>query len=60
MKLLKAITHPNIVKYIDSFVNGTKFYIIMEYCEKGDLDTYLNRFKLTLDIPESKIWKFII
>lgn len=60
MKLLKSINHPHIVKYIDSFQKESKFYIIMEYCEKGDLNDYLQRTSLNFDIPEWKVWKIFI
>ena len=55
--------HQHIVKYIDSFMEGTKFCIVMEYCEKGDLSDYLRRVSgppLRMDIPEWKIWRFLI
>lgn len=32
----------------------------MEYCEKGDLNEYISRFGVSMDIPESRIWKVII
>lgn len=53
MKLLKNITHPNIVKYVDSFTIESKFYIIMEHCEKGDLNDYLLRTGSQYPIAES-------
>ena len=56
-------THRHIVKYIDSFLTGTKFNIVMEYCEKGDLSDYIRRAsapQFKMDIPEWKIWRFFI
>ena len=50
----------HIVKYIDSFLKSSKFYIIMEYCEKGDLNEYIYRHGMNMDLPESKIWRFIL
>lgn len=32
-KLLKDLKHPNIVEYIDSYIEDGQFIIIMEYCE---------------------------
>lgn len=32
-KLLKDLTHTNIVDYIDSFIEDGFFIIVMEYCE---------------------------
>jgi mitosis inhibitor protein kinase SWE1 len=60
MKVLKSISHPHIVKYIDSFNTGSKFYIIMEYCDKGDLSEYLLRTGTQYDMPEWKVWRLLI
>ena len=39
-------THKHVCRYIDSFQgSGNKLYLIMEYCEKGDLNQYLVRIK---------------
>ena len=56
-------SHPHIVKYIDSYIDGNKFYIFMECCEKGDLNDFMKRIngnQFKLELPEWKIWKFII
>lgn len=37
VELLKRLEHPNIVSYIDSFVEGGVLVVIMEYCEEGDM-----------------------
>lgn len=48
INVLKSLSHPNIIKVYDSFdivneENEEEFIvIIMEYCEKGDLLTYIN------------------
>ena len=43
---MRDVKHRYICKYIDSFTtNGNKLYLIMEYCDKGDLAQYLNRIK---------------
>jgi serine/threonine protein kinase len=64
MQIMSVIPpHPHVVKLIDSFNLGSKFYIVVEYCDKGDLSDYLRRTSappLVLEIPELKIWKFII
>ena len=41
-------THKNVCRLIDSFVgnkNGYKLYLVMEYCDKGDFDQFLERNK---------------
>lgn len=45
IKILKTLSHPNIIKYIDSFEikNNDKEFIVLitEYCEKGNLLSYI-------------------
>ena len=35
--LMSKVHHRYIVRYIESFVDKNKLYLIMDYCEKGDL-----------------------
>lgn len=37
-----SLHHPNIVKFISSGVSGSIFYIIMEYCNKGNLLDFMD------------------
>lgn len=45
---MKKLQHPNIVHYHNSFQEGSKLYIVMEYVDGGDLMSYIsdrkNRF----------------
>lgn len=51
---------PNIVKYFDSFVfNDSKINIIMEFCEHGDLHSYLKKLNRRT-LSENAVWKFFI
>ena len=35
---MRKVFHKHIVRYVDSFIaGGNKLYLIMEYCDKGDL-----------------------
>lgn len=46
VKLLSGMRHPTIVAFRDSFVSGQgELCILMEYCDKGDLSTYLQQNK---------------
>jgi len=59
-QLMKKIRHRYIVKYIESFNKGDHLYLVMEYCEKGDLHQYLQRTGKGMQVPEVRIWKLFI
>ena len=41
-QLMSKVMHRNVCKYICSFIaNKNKLYLVMEYCDKGDLKSYL-------------------
>ena len=41
VKLLSELQHPNIVQYVESFTEGGCVNMVMEYCEAGDLFTFI-------------------
>ena len=43
IEILKICQHPNIIHLYEVFENENYFYIIMEYCEGGDLFSYLEK-----------------
>ena len=45
IELLKKLNHPNVVKYYKHFKENNKIYIIMEYFDNGDLNTYIKVLK---------------
>ena len=50
-----------IVQYFESFEQNNNFYIVMEYCDKGDLNDYIQKIKQKKTfIPENEIWKYFI
>ena len=60
VNILHELHHPNIVRYYDRIIDkkNTKIYIIMEYCEGGDIGLLIKRLKKTNElIPEEIIWK---
>ena len=62
INILKDIKHNNIVQYYDKIQDKTnsKIYILMEYCNGGDLQNYLNQIKKNNQcIPEDSIWTII-
>jgi serine/threonine protein kinase len=54
--IMGSLNSRNIVTYVDSFVNGDKVSIIMEYCENGDLESLIKASKLT----EGQIWRYFL
>ena len=47
VNLLRELKHENIVRYHDRIIDKvtTKIYIIMEYCEGGDLAQFIGKHK---------------
>ncbi|VDP79702.1 unnamed protein product [Echinostoma caproni] len=52
--VLAKMNHPNIVRYCDSFEDCGSLYIVMEYCDQGDLYHKISAQKGVL-FPESQI-----
>ena len=63
-EILSSLNNKYIVKYIESFQMGQNIYIVMEYCEKGDLCTYMTerqkKLKSNYYFNEDFIWKLFI
>lgn len=60
---LKELHHPQIVSYVDRYLDKarSKIFIIMEYCENGDLARYIKRHKQERSfIAEDKIWSVLV
>merc|ERR1719506_2167810 len=59
-KVLAALKHPYIVNYRESFMDGHKLCIIMDYAEKGDLFKTIDRARRKFQkLPEAKILRWI-
>lgn len=59
VKVLSSLQHPNIVKYVDSFTDGGKLNIVMEYASQGDLYDKIKLQKTKL-FTEEKILDWFI
>ena len=60
VNILRDLNHPNIVRFYDRLVDkrNQKIYIIMEYCEGGDLSQIIKHcLRANEHIKEDFIWK---
>ncbi|KAF9971332.1 G2-specific serine/threonine protein kinase [Actinomortierella ambigua] len=62
VNILKDLKHPNIVDFIERVIDREKsiIYIIMEYCEYGDLATVIRNHKeQNVPIEEEYVWSIL-
>lgn len=47
VNLLRELKHPHIVRYYDRIIDrtNTTIYIVMEFCEGGDLSALISKHK---------------
>jgi NIMA (never in mitosis gene a)-related kinase len=41
VRILAGLNSRYVVKYFDSFMDNCTLNIVMEYCDKGDIDVFL-------------------
>ena len=61
--VLKQLNHQNIVRYIEKIEvhEQKKIYIVMEYCEHGDMSQLIKKCKAEKDfVAEDVIWKIFM
>ena len=42
-KVLKKINNTNVVRYIDDFETINHAYLVLEFCNEGDLEEYIEK-----------------
>ncbi|XP_046390274.1 serine/threonine-protein kinase Nek1-like [Ischnura elegans] len=60
VNVLRELRHPNIVRYFDRIIHkeSTTIYIIMEWCEGGDLAALIGKCRRThAYVAEAFVWK---
>eukprot|EP01017_Pseudomicrothorax_dubius_P042505 TRINITY_DN6946_c0_g1_i1.p1 TRINITY_DN6946_c0_g1~~TRINITY_DN6946_c0_g1_i1.p1 ORF type:complete len:691 (-),score=136.09 TRINITY_DN6946_c0_g1_i1:99-2171(-) len=60
VRLMQLLDHPNIIRYLDSFISDNELIIVTEWAELGDLKRLL-KTAVQDDIPleEPKIWEYL-
>ena len=63
--ILSSLDNKYVVKFYKSFKKNQNIYIIMEYCDNGDLCTFLSRMKKnrindTYYLSKDDVWKLFI
>jgi NIMA (never in mitosis gene a)-related kinase len=43
--ILSQLESPYVVRYFDSFISGDSLHLVMEYCNKGDLQRLIKKMK---------------
>ena len=60
--MLKRLDHPNIVKYLNWFIDNklNELFIAVEWAEKGDLKLVIKRaIEEEVSFPEKRIWEYV-
>lgn len=60
-KVLSQMTHSNITMYIESFIEGSKLYIVMEHADGGDLTAAVKRRASSgMKWPENEVMRIFV
>ena len=64
-QILSSLNNKYVVKFYESFKMNQNIYILMEYCDNGDLCTFLNKVKKARKddnyyLDEDFVWKLFI
>lgn len=55
ISIMRSIMHENIIQFIESYKQGNKYCIVLEYCQGGDLENQLQNSE-TLPLSLIKKW----
>jgi len=61
IKLLQSLGHPNIVQYLDAFIEDNELHVAMELAERGDLGGLIKRAASAgTPLPEGHVWEYFV
>lgn len=61
IRILASVKHKNIVSYCEAFVEGDALFIVMEFAERGDINSIVSKAKRkNAYIPEDTIWCYLM
>lgn len=59
VRLVQSVSHPNIVQYLDAFIENKELYIAFEWAEAGDLKRQIHKAnEKSLRFEERTIWRY--
>jgi calcium-dependent protein kinase len=60
IEILKTLDHPNVLKVYEYFEDSDNFYIVMEYCEGGDVFEKLMQTKTFTERYAARVIRFVL
>ncbi|KAG7393932.1 Serine/threonine-protein kinase Nek7 [Phytophthora pseudosyringae] len=59
VRLVQSVSHPNIIQYLDAFVQNNELYIAFEWAEAGDLKRQIRKAnEKGVRFDERTIWRY--
>ena len=60
VQILKSLDHPNVLKVYEYFEDQKNFYIVMEFCEGGDIFDKIDRCGKVTEKYAAKVMKYLL